>query len=333
LCAFSVYRQAVPVEAALIVLTGVTKEQALVTLGSLLEQHLVQVLPATGHYLLHPIVASYASRHFALNGAADDETARKTAHAQDAQYYLQVATANNATAGGVKGISDAQPLIEAVWQLCQAEQFQEAYELMQQEDLFGKLKLWGANAALLELCQLLLSGNWAYTPQQKAFLSGYVGSISNVLGRKQEALRYHEQALRIRREIGDRRQEGVVLNNLGNVYVDLGQKQEALKFYDQALRIKKEVGDRRGEAITLFNIGTACFDLGRNDAALACFLQAKHIFEQVQSPSEGAVGQWIASLRKRVGEEQFEALRAQVEREGPEQIVEQALREMVNEQG
>lgn len=141
LCAFSVYRQAVPVEAALVALTGVTKEQALVTLGSLLEQHLAQVLPATGHYLLHPIVALYASRHFALHEALDDDTARKTAHAQAAQYYMQVTAANNTIPGGVKGISDAQPLIEAAWQLCQAEKFQEAFELMQREDLFAKLEL------------------------------------------------------------------------------------------------------------------------------------------------------------------------------------------------
>jgi len=209
LCAFSVYRQAVPVEAALVVLTGVTKEQALVTLGSLLAQHLVQVLPASGHYLLHPIVASYSSHHFSLNGAADDETARRTAHAQAAQYYLQVAAANNVTPGEVKGISEAQPLIEAVWQLCLAEQFQEAYELMGRENLFEKLRLWGANTALLELCQLLLSGNWVYAPEQKAFILLYIAKTSNVLGRKQEALNYYEQALHIRREVGNRRAEGV----------------------------------------------------------------------------------------------------------------------------
>jgi tetratricopeptide (TPR) repeat protein len=335
LCAFSVYREAVPIEAALAALSGVSKKQALVILGNLLEQHLVQALSAqstTGHYQLHPIVAAYARRHFALNEAANGEAARKTAHAQAAQYYLQVAAANNVTPGGVKGVGDAQPLIEAVWQLCQAEQLQEAYELMQREDLFDKLSLWGANTALLDLCQLLLSGNWAYTPRHRAFLCFFIASISNVLGHKQEALRYYEQALRIRREVGDRGQEGVVLNDLGRVYDDLGQKQEALGYYEQALRIGREVGDRGGEGTTLWYIGAVYFGLGRNGVALACFLQAKQIFEQVQSPHVDDVAGWIASLRKRVGEKQFEALRVQVER-GPEQVVEQALREMLNEQG
>jgi tetratricopeptide (TPR) repeat protein len=290
LCAFSIYREAVPVEAALAVLTGVTKEQALELLGGLLEQHLVQSQPVTGHYLLHPIVASYATRHFVIDESASGESARKAAHAQAAQYYVQAASANNATSGKIKVIGEAQPLIEAVWQLCQAQQFQEAYELMDREDLFVKLRLWGANAALLELCQLLLSGNGIYAPQQKALIFSSIAKTSKILGRKQEALSYYEQALRIRRE----------------------------------------VGDRGGEGTTLWNIGAACFDLGRNDAALACYLQAKHIFEQVQSPDADGVARWVASLRKRVGEKKFAVLLAQVEREGMEQVVERALREMMS---
>jgi len=202
---------------------------------------------------------------------------------------------------------------------------------MQREDMFDKLSLWGANTVLLDLCHLLLSGNWIYTPQQKAFISSYIARTSNVLGRKQEALRYYEQALRIRKELGDQKNEGTALNNLGDVYGDLGQWQEALGYYEQALRIHRDVGNRGEEGTTLWNIGAACFDLGRMNVALACFLQAKRIFEQVQSPKVEGVARWIADLRKHVGEKQFEALRAQVEHEGAEEIVEQALREMVSD--
>src|SRR5579859_6158227 len=229
-CAFSIYREAVPVEAALAILTTIPKERALVILGNMLEQHLVQVQPATGHYQVHPIVAAYARRHFFLDESTGGESARKAAHEQAARYYQQVAAANNVAPDKRRGIGDVQPLIEAVWQLCQAEQFQEAYKLMQRELLFSNLRLWGANTVLLELCQLLLLGNWAYTPQQKASISFNIASTSNVLGRKQEALRYYEQALQIRKETGDRGQEGVVLNELGRVYDDLGQKQEALRY-------------------------------------------------------------------------------------------------------
>jgi len=51
----------------------------------------------------------------------------------------------------------------------------------------------------------------------------------------------------------------------------------------------------------------------------------------VESPSdiEDEV-QWITGLRKRVGEEQYVALLAQVEREGMEQVVERGLQEMLS---
>jgi tetratricopeptide (TPR) repeat protein len=236
LCACSVYREAVPIDTLLAVITNTTKTQALTTLGSLLEQHLVQAQATNGYYLLHPIVATYAEQHFVVNDVAANKQARQTAHAQAAHYYLQLA-AEHCPAFDKRGqISDVQPLIEAVWQFCQAGAFQEAYELMEQEGLFGDLRRWGGNTILLELCQLLLAEDWHFTPQQKALICSNIASTSGVLGQKQEALKYYEQALRIRREVGDRGGEGTTLNNLGGVYDDLGQKQEALKYYEQALR-------------------------------------------------------------------------------------------------
>ena len=58
----------------------------------------------------------------------------------------------------------------------------------------------------------------------------------------------------------------------------LGQKQEALKYYEQALRIRREVGDPFGEGITLHNIGIIYANQGSNEIALACILLAKTLF-------------------------------------------------------
>jgi hypothetical protein len=127
--------------------------------------------------------------------------------------------------------------------------------------------------------------------------------------------------------VGDRSGEGATLNNLGGVYDDLGQKDKALDYYQQALAICREVGDRAGEGTTLHNIGMIYAGFGWLDAALACVLLAKALFEYVQSPSdiEDEV-QWIASLRRRLGEERFAAILAQVEPRANE-IVERALQE------
>jgi tetratricopeptide (TPR) repeat protein len=144
------------------------------------------------------------------------------------------------------------------------------------------------------------------------------------LGKKEEALKYYEQALAIGREVGDRGMEGTTLNNLGAVNNALGKKEEALKYYEQALAIRREVGDRGGEGITLGNIGALYFAKADYPAALAYFLLAKSIFEEVQSPNRGVVQGRIDDLGGRVGNEQFAALLALVEpRAG--QIVEQSL--------
>jgi tetratricopeptide (TPR) repeat protein len=160
-----------------------------------------------------------------------------------------------------------------VWHDTQAGQWQEAYSVIEQEGLFGSLRLWGANVLMLEMGQLLLpAANWHPAPDQEATL--YV--------------------------------------NLGLVYTSLGQKPEALDYYQQALSIRREVGDRRDEGTTLWNIGASLLEQ-QHDVSLAAFLLAKHLFEAVQSPSQNNVQSWIDSLRHVVGEEQFALLVAQVE--------------------
>ena len=67
---------------------------------------------------------------------------------------------------------------------------------------------------------------------------------------------YYEQALTIRREVGDRSGEGTTLSNLGkSSTIALGKKPDALCYYEQALAIHREVGDRSMEGATLSNLG------------------------------------------------------------------------------
>ena len=44
--------------------------------------------------------------------------------------------------------------------------------------------------------------------------------------------------------MGDKAGEAVTLNNIGVVYNALGEKQKALDFYNQALLLRRTVGDR-----------------------------------------------------------------------------------------
>ena len=62
-----------------------------------------------------------------------------------------------------------------------------------------------------------------------------IGYVYDALGDKRKALDFYEQALPLRRQVGDRGGEATTLNNIGSVYSALGDKRKALDFYEQAL--------------------------------------------------------------------------------------------------
>ncbi|MCL6750391.1 CHAT domain-containing protein, partial [Nostoc sp. CCCryo 231-06] len=101
-----------------------------------------------------------------------------------------------------------------------------------------------------------------------------IGAVYSALGEKQKALDFYNQALPLRRAVGDRSGEATTLNNIGGVYDDLGEKQKALDFYNQALPLIRAVGDRSGEATTLNNIGLVYDALGEKQKALDFYNQA-----------------------------------------------------------
>ena len=56
--------------------------------------------------------------------------------------------------------------------------------------------------------------------------------------------------------------EGITLNNIGEIYRAQGNPSKALKYLEQALTIRREVGDRAGEGFTCWNLGCTYEYLG-----------------------------------------------------------------------
>jgi len=115
--------------------TKVSKAQVESALEALLNQHLLQA-SGEGRYQLHVIVGSYAQDHVVEGDEQANQQALKLAHARAAQYYLQRAAISCPPQEQRRQISDVHDLIEAIWQFCQAEQWEEAYDLMGQEGIF-----------------------------------------------------------------------------------------------------------------------------------------------------------------------------------------------------
>ena len=82
---------------------------------------------------------------------------------------------------------------------------------------------------------------------------GNLGSAYKDLAEPRKAIAFYEQALIIRREIGNRRGEGSILGNFGIAYAGLGEPRKAIRFHEDDLAIAREIGDRRGEGKALGN--------------------------------------------------------------------------------
>lgn len=280
LIAFSVYREPVSLDAAQAIMensTGISKTQLEAALDALLTQHLLQ---ASGkkRYRLHIIIADYAKSHIIEGDEQANKQALLAGHTKAAQYYLQQAKTSCPPREKRRQISEVHDLIEAIWQYCQAEQWQEAYHLMEKEEIFDDVNRWGGNAILVELYLMLLpSGKWHPEGLQEAKIYNWLGWIYYDFGRSAESLEYYERALEIFRELGDHNLENAVLNNIGQVYQKLGQNEKAIEYYEQAAIIQKAVGNRVEEVRLLNSLGGVYNALGQREEALKYFQEALDI--------------------------------------------------------
>ena len=113
------------------------------------------------------------------------------------------------------------------------------------------------------------------------YLLGSLGILYNQIGSYKKSLEYTEKALKVARDIGNRKNEGASLGNLGNTYSALGQVERAIEFHEQALAISKEIGDRLGEGNALGNLGTAYRSLGQVERAIEYYEQALAIAQEI----------------------------------------------------
>ena len=122
------------------------------------------------------------------------------------------------------------------------------------------------------------------------------------LGETHKAIEYHDQALVIFQEIGDRRAEAATLDNLGLAYAALGETRKAIDFYEQQLVIVREIGDRIGEGNASYNLVNELVKIGRDADALAHAKKAVEIYEQIESPHAAKARAKLEELRGSQGQ-------------------------------
>ncbi|MBH8563098.1 tetratricopeptide repeat protein [Nostoc sp. CENA67] len=91
--------------------------------------------------------------------------------------------------------------------------------------------------------------------QEKARILTLLGYSQRALGQYQRSIEFHQQALEIARNAGDRPCEIANFNHLSRTYVQEQNYTEAINYSQRALILSRQAGDRTGEANALVNLG------------------------------------------------------------------------------
>ena len=101
------------------------------------------------------------------------------------------------------------------------------------------------------------------------------------LGDFRKAIEFHENSLKIFKEIGDKAGESKCYGNLGNAYQSLGDFKKAIEFHENYLKITKEIGDKAGESKCYGNLGIAYSSLGDFRKAIVFYENSLKIFKEI----------------------------------------------------
>ncbi|MBE9200431.1 MULTISPECIES: tetratricopeptide repeat protein [unclassified Nodularia (in: cyanobacteria)] len=91
--------------------------------------------------------------------------------------------------------------------------------------------------------------------QEKARILTLLGYSQRALGQYQRSINFHQQALEIARNAGDRPCEIANLNHLSRTYVQEKNYTEAINNSQRALMLSRQTGERTAEANALVNLG------------------------------------------------------------------------------
>ncbi len=265
----SVFRKPETMDAIKAMFTESTSEDAI---EKLMDKSLLET-DHKGNYWLHPLIREFSY---------DDLKNKKEIHQLAFSYYLSLKLPEKRTKK-----DDVQSLIEAQYHACMAKEYDQAASIIFDKNLYEDLDRWGEYRTLIELYSGVLPENhFSDEPllsdkQIHSTVLGNLGYTYNDLGDARKAIEYHEKALKIFQEIGDRRGEGARLGSLGYSYRVLGDARKAIEYHEKALGIVQEIRYRKGEGAEFVNLGADYRDLGDARKAIEYFEKALKIAQEI----------------------------------------------------
>ena len=142
-----------------------------------------------------------------------------------------------------------------------------------------------ATQHLIDSLKKELGNNLTKAQKAKVYgdLSWYYNSVS-----LDSAFQYGYDALKIAREIHDRKLIAQSLSDLGAIHFIRGEIDKSLELYNQSLGIRKIEKDEEGIASLNFKIGGAYFKKSELEKAMSHYLEALRYYEQVNDENVAA---------------------------------------------
>ena len=133
-----------------------------------------------------------------------------------------------------------------------------------------------------ELTQALQAFREIGDRRNEAMMLNNTGYLRRRQGRLEEAEAYHLRSLEIREEIGDRVGVGRIYGMLSVVYSAQGLYSDAISAAESAREIARETNDRLFEATSLAQLAAAEYAMGNADSARLHYLEGRQIFVEIQ---------------------------------------------------
>jgi serine phosphatase RsbU (regulator of sigma subunit)/tetratricopeptide (TPR) repeat protein len=114
----------------------------------------------------------------------------------------------------------------------------------------------------------------------EAIALGNMGLSFSEKGDYKQALEFMKQGLEIQKGIGDKRGIGIANNNIANIYQTQGNYTEAMTAHLTSLKMSEELGNKNGIGSSYNNIGTLLFSQQKIEESLRYYLKAVEIWEE-----------------------------------------------------
>src|SRR5271166_2698320 len=160
-------------------------------------------------------------------------------------------------------------------------------------------------AALAPLNSALSLATLSSNQEEKGTILHYLGIAYTDLNKPEDALSHFQQALEVRKKIGDKSGIAASLGQMAGVLDQMGRSDAALADHKAALQIQREINDKKGLLTSLINLGKFYDDHEKFDDALKTNNEALQLARELQrQPEESQLLNNIGSNYNNKGEYQ-----------------------------